>query len=150
IFAWDQRGHGRSPGERGYADSFGTLVKDADSFVKWVSEHNGIAVEDMAIVAHSVGAVIAAAWVHDYAPPIRAMVLVTPAFRVRLYVPFAIPGLRIFNRLKPRAYIKSYVRSRMITHDPEQAAAYDSDPLISRNIAVNILLGLYDAGTRLL
>ena len=31
------------------------------------------------------------AWVHDYAPPIRAMILATAAFHVKLYVPFAIP-----------------------------------------------------------
>ena len=37
----------------------------------------------------------AAAWVHDYAPPIRAMILAVPAFRVKLYVPFAIPFLRL-------------------------------------------------------
>jgi len=37
----------------------------------------------------------------------------------------------------------------MLTHDAAQAAAYDADPLIFRNIAVNILLDLHDAGTRL-
>jgi alpha-beta hydrolase superfamily lysophospholipase len=30
FFAWDARGHGRSPGDRGYAESFGQIVKDAD------------------------------------------------------------------------------------------------------------------------
>src|SRR5437870_8894039 len=34
VFAWDARGHGRSPGERGYAESFATLVRDLDAFVK--------------------------------------------------------------------------------------------------------------------
>src|SRR6266478_4529536 len=32
MFAWDARGHGRSPGRRGYAPSVGTLVKDLDTF----------------------------------------------------------------------------------------------------------------------
>ena len=41
----------------------------------------------MVVLAHSVGAVIAAAWVHDYAPPIRGLILAAPAFRVKLYVP---------------------------------------------------------------
>jgi SAM-dependent methyltransferase len=38
----------------------------------------------------------------------------------------------------------------MLTHDPEQAAHYDADPLIFRQIAVNVLIVLHDAGTRLL
>src|SRR5688572_27524628 len=37
VFAWDARGHGRSPGERGYADSFGCMVRDVESFVRFVS-----------------------------------------------------------------------------------------------------------------
>ena len=38
----------------------------------------------------------------------------------------------------------------MLTHDPEQAALYQADPLIFRQIAVNILLDLHDTSTRLL
>jgi alpha-beta hydrolase superfamily lysophospholipase len=150
IFAWDARGHGRSAGERGAAENFGTLVKDVDAFVRHVSDRHGFALENMIIVAHSVGAVVASAWVHDYAPPIRALILATPAFRVRLYVPFAIPSLRMKQKFLKPGYVKSYVKAKMLTHDPEQAAQYDADPLVFRQIAVNILIALHDAGTRLL
>jgi alpha-beta hydrolase superfamily lysophospholipase/SAM-dependent methyltransferase len=150
IFAWDARGHGRSAGERGAAENFGTMVKDVDAFVRHVSEHHGFALENMIVLAHSVGAVSVSAWVHDYAPPIRAMILATPAFRVRLYVPLAIPSLRLKEKFVGSGYVKSYVKAKMLTHDPAQAALYDADPLIFRQIAVNVLIGLHDAGTRLL
>jgi len=150
IFAWDARGHGRSPGERGWAPDFTTLVKDADAFVRHIQTEHGIDIADMAVIAHSVGAVVAAAWVHDYAPPIRALVLATPALKVKLYVPLAIPSLRMLSKVKKKSFVKSYVRSKMLTHDPEQAAAYDADPLISKQIAVNILLDLHDASNRLI
>jgi alpha-beta hydrolase superfamily lysophospholipase len=78
-------------------------------------------VGDMIVVAHSVGAVIVAAWVHDYAPPIRGLVLATPALRVKLYVPFAVPMLRLKEMLFGPGFVKSYVKSHMLTHDPEQA-----------------------------
>jgi alpha-beta hydrolase superfamily lysophospholipase/SAM-dependent methyltransferase len=150
IFAWDARGHGRSDGERGAAENFGTMVKDVDAFVRHVCERHGFALENMIVLAHSVGAVTVSAWVHDYAPPIRAMILATPAFRVRLYVPLAIPSLRLKQKFVGPGYVKSYVKAKMLTHDPAQAALYDADPLIFRQIAVNVLIGLYDAGTRLL
>ena len=150
IFAWDARGHGRSDGERGAAENFGALVKDVDVFVRHVRDHHGFALENMIVLAHSVGAVVVSAWVHDYAPPIRAMILATPAFRVRLYVPFAIPALRIRQKVAPGGHVKSYVKAKMLTHDPAQAAEYDADPLIFRQISVKVLLALYDAGTRLL
>ena len=46
--------------------------------------------------------------------------------------------------------MKSYVKAKMLTHDPEQAARYEADPLIFRQIAVNVLLDLHDTSTRLL
>lgn len=150
TFAWDARGHGRSAGERGSADNFGTLVKDVDAFVRHVHDEHGFALENMIVLGHSVGAVTMSAWVHDYAPPIRAMILATPAFRVRLYVPLAIPSLRLKQKFMGPGFVKSYVKAKMLTHDPEQAAQYDADPLIFRQIAVNVLIALHDAGTRLL
>src|ERR1041384_7399465 len=68
IFAWDARGHGRSAGERGAADNFGTLVKDVAAFARRVREHHDFAIENITVLAHSVGAFVVAAWVHDYAP----------------------------------------------------------------------------------
>ena len=85
VFAWDARGHGRSTGERGDAETFGALVKDVDSFVRHISTQYGFAYENIVIMAQSVGSVLVSTWVHDYAPPIRALVLGSPALRVRLY-----------------------------------------------------------------
>ena len=150
VFAWDQRGHGRSPGARGSAANLATVIQDMDAFVRHISAQYRIAPENMIVLAHSVGAVIAAAWVHDYAPPIRALILATPAFRVKLYVPLAIPSLRLRQKILGPGYVKSYVKPRLLTHDPEQAQRYQADKLIFRQIAVNILLDLHDTATRLL
>jgi len=146
IFAWDARGHGRSPGDRGAAKSLLDVIKDVDCFARHISKEHSVPLENMIVLAHSLGAITVAAWVHDYAPPIRAMILATAAFHVKLYIPFAIPALRVFRP----AFVKSYVKSKMLTHDREQAAIYDSDPLIFRQIAVNVLLDLHDTAKRLL
>ncbi|MCW5748553.1 MAG: alpha/beta hydrolase, partial [Alphaproteobacteria bacterium] len=58
FFAWDARGHGRSPGERGFSPSFATSVRDVQTFIDHIAATHGIAVEDMAVVAQSVGAVL--------------------------------------------------------------------------------------------
>ncbi|MBS0660763.1 MAG: bifunctional alpha/beta hydrolase/class I SAM-dependent methyltransferase [Verrucomicrobia bacterium] len=149
VFAWDQRGHGQSPGPRGHAPNLAAVIRDADCFARHVAETHGIASEDTIVLAHSVGAVVATAWVHDYAPRLRALILGTPAFRVRLYVPFAIPALRLKEKLFGPGEVKSYVKAKMLTHDPEQAAAYAADPQIFRQIAVNVLLDLFDTSQRL-
>lgn len=150
FFAWDARGLGRSSGERGYAESFGTLVKDVDAFVRHIAEHHGFAMNDIAVIAQSVGAVTVATWVHDYAPPIRGMVLASPAFKVKLYVPFARAGLTLLQKFRKKFFVNSYVKAKFLTHDQERIASYEADPLITRPIAVNILLGLYGAAERVI
>ena len=150
VFAWDARGHGRSPGPRGGAENFAVTIKDVDAFVHHIARAHEFEIENMIALAHSMGAISVAGWVHDYAPPIRAMILATAAFSIRLYVPFALPALRLKEKLLGPGQVQSYVKSRMLTHDVKQAARYDADPLIFRGIPVNILLDVAETSKRLL
>jgi alpha-beta hydrolase superfamily lysophospholipase len=150
VFAWDQRGHGRSPGERGAAPDLAAVIRDADEWARHLAATHGIELRETIVLAHSLGAVIATAWVHDYAPPIRGLILATPAFRVKLYVPLAVPFLRIRQKLLRPGFVKSFITANLLTRDPAQASLYASDPLIFRQIAINMLLDLHDTSTRLL
>ena len=148
FFAWDARGHGQSPGARGDSPSFATSVRDVQTFCDHLSASYQIDQENMAVIAQSVGAVIAATWVHDYAPRIRALVLASPAFKVKLYVPFARTGLALMRKFRGNFFVNSYVKARLLSHDRQRVASYDSDPLITKAISVNVLLGLYEAADR--
>ncbi|MFO1284512.1 MAG: bifunctional alpha/beta hydrolase/class I SAM-dependent methyltransferase [Burkholderiales bacterium] len=148
FYAWDSRGHGRSPGARGDAPSVGTIVRDLDTFSAHIARVHGVAVGDQAVVAQSVAAVVCAAWVHDVAPRLRAQVLASPAFDVRLYVPLARPGLALLRRWRGNFFVTSYVKAKLLTRDPARQAGYDADPLIAKSISVNILLGLHDTARR--
>jgi alpha-beta hydrolase superfamily lysophospholipase/SAM-dependent methyltransferase len=150
CFAWDARGHGQSDGSRGHAPNVGAVARDLDYFIRHLSIAYGIAVEDMVVVGHSVGAVIVSTWVHDYAPPIRGMVLGTPAFEVKLYVPFAIPLLRLRQLLFGAGEVRSYVKAAVLTHDKEEARKYAADSQIFPQISVQMLLDLYDTSQRIL
>jgi alpha-beta hydrolase superfamily lysophospholipase/SAM-dependent methyltransferase len=148
AFAWDARGHGNSPGERGDAPDFQTLVRDFDIFVRHLETAHGIATENMLIVANSVGAVIAATWLHDYATRVRGVIMAAAAFDINLYVPLAKPALRLATCFKPALFVTSYIRSSMLTHSAAQAQAYDDDPLITKNISARVLLDLADTAQR--
>jgi len=148
FYAWDARGQGRSPGERGFSPSFGRSVRDVDEFVRFAAARSGVAMSEVAVIAQSVGAVLASAWVHDYAPDLRCLSLASPAFKVKLYVPFARTGLALQQKLRGNFYVNSYVKAKFLTHDAERIASYNTDPLIARPISVNILLALYEAADR--
>jgi alpha-beta hydrolase superfamily lysophospholipase len=148
MFAWDARGHGRSPGARGDSPSFATSVKDIDTFVRHIAVAHDILLGSIVVIGQSVGAVLVATWAHDYAPQVRCLVLTAPAFRVKLYVPFARAGLNLLYKLRGNFFVTSYIKARFLTHDTERIASYNADPLITRLISVRILLGLYEAADR--
>src|SRR5207244_1803495 len=133
----------------GNSASLATLVRDVQDFIDHIAATYEIATEDMAIIAQSVGAVLVATWAHDYAPRIRCLVLASPAFKVKLYVPFARSLLKLRYALFGHFFVDSYVKARFLTHDPDRVASYEADPLITRPIAVNTLLQLYEAGARI-
>jgi len=150
MFAWDARGHGRSVDGQTHSLTLAAFVQDLDTFVRHLSSEHGIPMENIAIVGQSIGSVLAATWVHDYAPKIRCMVLASPAFKVKLYVPFARPALALMNSFFADMHVNSYVKASALTRDPERIASYQSDPLIQRPISVNVLLGLYSTADRVI
>lgn len=150
IYAWEARGHGQSPGRRGHAAGFMEYVRDLDTFFHHLQTAHGLVPEKTVVVAHSVGAVIAATWVHDFAPRIAGLVLATPALEVNLIVPGALTSIRVLQKLKADATIKSYVRGSWLTRDRSAAAVYDADQTISKDISAKILTELFDTGKRVI
>jgi len=148
IFAWDAREHGLNEGPRGIAPDFGYFVRDAECFRVHVQTVHNIAAEDTVVVAQCVGAVIAAAWVHEYAPKLRGLVLASPAFSVKMHVPGAVQGLKLLKALRGNFPVYSSVKSKLLTKDVERQHSYDTDPLITRSTAVNILLEHHDVAAR--
>lgn len=149
FFAWDARGNGQSPGERGDAPSFAWIVRDAEYFFQHIKEAYQLSSENIAVIGQSVGAVIASTWVHDYVPNIRALVLGSPAFSVKLYVPFAVPGLKLLYNLRGNFFVNSYVKPKLLTHDKQREESFKTDPLIARPISTRILLDLYSTSERI-
>ena len=148
YFAWDARGHGNSPGERGDSPSFGTSVSDIQAFMQHIEQEYQIPPENICVIAQSVGAVLVSTWLHDYAPKIRCAVLASPAFKVKLYAPFARQGLALWSKVKGNFFVNSYVKAHYLTHNKARQESFNQDPLVTRAISARILLGLYKAAER--
>lgn len=78
YFAWDARGHGHSPGPRGYARSLHDVTHDADLFLQHLSKSHDVSLPDTIFLGHSVGSLTVIAYVRDYRPHIRGMILGSP------------------------------------------------------------------------
>ncbi len=95
-------------------------MRDVDEFVRFAASDSQVGLEEVVVIAQSVGAVLVATWIHDYAPAIRGLVLASPAFKVKLYVPLARPALALWHRLRGLFFINSYVKGRYLTHDRQR------------------------------
>jgi len=147
IFAFDMRGHGHT--KAAVSPAFMDSVRDLDTFAKFLGQRYGVREEDIFVVANSIGGVIVSAWVHDFAPRIAGMALLAPAFEINLIVPLAKQAIELMLKVNPKLIVKSYVKSKMLTRDPEQQRAYDTDRFITRSINGKLLIDLANAGKRL-
>ena len=147
IFAFDMRGHGHT--KAAVSPAFMDSVRDLDTFAKFLGQRYGVREEDIFVVANSIGGVITSAWAHDFAPRIAGMALLAPAFEINLIVPLAKQAIELMLKVNPKLIVKSYVKSKMLTRDPEQQRAYDTDRFITRSINGKLLIDLANAGKRL-
>ena len=53
VFAWDQRGHGLSSGERGTARDLATVIRDVEEWVHHLRTTHGIELPETVVLAHS-------------------------------------------------------------------------------------------------
>ncbi len=150
YFGWDARGHGQSPGRRGYARSLRDITQDVHAFLQHLSQAHGLSLSDSVLLGHSVGSLTVIAYVRDYRPPVRGMILGSPALHVRTYVPFDRAVLRLLIRRNPEGHVNSYVVAPLLTHDPEEIKARNRDALIARPIGLKMLLSVLEEGQRLI
>lgn len=147
IYSFDNRGHGLTDLPATF--EFMDLVRDLDAFVDFVCTQETKQQQDIFVVANSVAGVVASTWVHDYAPNINGMALVAPAFKIKLYVPFAKPVLTQAVKVFPTLNITSYVKSKYLTHDKNEQQKYDSDEHITPHIPARQLTTLLETGERI-
>lgn len=144
CFSFDLRGHGRSEGTRAWAPNFETWIRDLNSFAGHLHQQHNIKTSDILLIANSVGSVMAVSWILNYGPSLKGCILGAPAFKIKLYIPLALQSLRLLSKVSDHQFVTSYVKSSLLTRDPQQALAYDNDPLITKKIGVNILVTLFD------
>lgn len=125
FFAWDARGHGCSPGTRGDAPSAATLVKDIDAFVRHIEDRHGVHPHRVHVVAQGRSALLAAAWVHDYAPPIASVVLAAAAFGAKDLASLAPSALRALHARRGSFFLRTYAKGADLSRDLARTTSYE-------------------------
>jgi len=148
FWAWDLRGHGRSEGVRGHADSFHHYVRDylqfIDRVLKRLDDHKPVF-----LVAHSMGALIQTlALLERSQDEFRAQILSAPLFGVALPVPaYKKVGAEWLEKLLPKLTLGNEITHDMLTRDPDIMREFEKDPLRHNRISSGVYLGFIRAFT---
>jgi alpha-beta hydrolase superfamily lysophospholipase len=129
VAAYDQRGHGRSPGRRGDAPGFESFLADLDA--AWAHAERALP-KPLVLYGHSFGGLVAMRWIQTRSSRPRAVVLSAPWLATKMAVPrWKLAAARVLLRLAPGLPIDSGAdRPDFLTRDPERAAAYRADRLV--------------------
>jgi alpha-beta hydrolase superfamily lysophospholipase len=144
VHAFDRRGHGRSEGVRRDAPSFDHLVDDLERFVRLVLGLEPA--RSLVLLAHSFGALEAAALLAERKLPVAAAVL----SGAPLVPPNDLSGglarlARPLARLLPRARVPAELDVRSLSRDPEVLRRYREDPLVGHSLSARMAGIVLDA-----
>jgi alpha-beta hydrolase superfamily lysophospholipase len=128
--SYDVRGHGKSPGERGYIDRFATYLVD---FTAMLAAARKLAGDGAPIVllGHSHGSLITLrALVDDQPPQVSAAILSSPFLALKM----AVPGYKrvlasVASRLAPKLSQPNALRVEDLTADKQKQAERLADKL---------------------
>lgn len=133
VLHFDFRGHGRSEGKRGHVYAFQDYLDDVivmiDLFERELKPTRRL------LLGHSNGGLVAA---HALAtlPALNswdAAVLSSPFFAIKVPVPYWKRALAMnLSRFMPTLQLPTELHADLMSHDPEVAKAYETDPLIGR------------------
>ena len=100
VHLLDCRGHGQSGGKRAHVDRFDEYLSDLEVFLGRAKEQTQGA--PLFLLSHSHGALIAARYLLDHPDAVRGVVLSSPYFRRKLFVPpLKIMAGKLIGRLLP-------------------------------------------------
>jgi len=136
VYAMDQRGHGRSGGQRGHAPSLRSLLDDIDAVVGRARDEIG---GPIVLIGHSFGGLIAIAYALDRPDRIDRPVFSAPLLKVKVRVPAWKRAVgRVLPTVAPRLSLSNEVDPSVLSHDPATAQAYRTDPLVHDRLSAGM------------
>jgi len=129
ALTYDVRGHGKSPGVRGFIASFHEYTDDLRAVMK-VARELVPAPAPLVLLGHSHGSLITLRAACEGVPEAKALIVSSPYLGLRLKVPGWQKALaKVASKLAPKLSQPNGIKADQLTHDMAMRAAHDADPL---------------------
>ena len=130
VYALDQRGRGKSDGERFYVEKFADYVTDVHTLVTLAkSREPGLPVF---VLGHSAGGVISCGYALEHQAELAGLICESFAFQVPA-PDFALAVIKGLSHLAPHAHVLK-LPNEGFSRDPRVVEALNADPLIAHEV----------------
>jgi alpha-beta hydrolase superfamily lysophospholipase len=127
VFAYDQRGYGRSEGTRAYVDAFDDYLDDLSLVLHRVRTQSPDL--PLFLFGHSMGGLVVLKYVLDRSPSVRGLMLSAPAIEINPdLAPLLRKLARVLGRIAPRLPTTRSPEGA-ISRDPSVVEEAQQDPL---------------------
>jgi alpha-beta hydrolase superfamily lysophospholipase len=142
VYAYDQRGNGRSGGQRGHVMRYQELVDELDAFLKLAyAAEPGI---ERVIYAHSTGAILALTYLYDHPGAVDRVILSAPCLILTFEAPAAKVFIgKVFSRILPKITLQAGFDPGSVSRDPAVVEANKTDELVTQAISTRFYTEVY-------
>jgi acylglycerol lipase len=127
VYALDQRGRGKSGGERFYVEKFSDYVDDLATFISLAKSHEpGLPVF---LLGHSAGGVVSCLYTVQHQAELAGLICESFAFQVPA-PDVVLAVLKGLSHLAPHAHVLK-LKNEDFSRDPKVVEAMNNDPLIA-------------------
>lgn len=151
VLRYDLRGHGRSEGKRAYVSEFTRFFVDLDEVISYLRKEYKM--ENYALFGHSMGGLITAGYLQNYAKkdfyPGLVFFNAPPAgyngVLGKLVDILPVSAVKSVSCL-PSVALSGLVDIKYLSHDPRVSDAYKKDELVSLSLHTHLLFGMAAIG----
>lgn len=148
-FVLEPRGHGASTGPRGHTPSWRALQDDLTAAVDALEAGRRLPPR-RALLAQSMGGLVAAEWLPSHPGHFHGLVLVAPFFApARTLPPFKVALANVVSGVLPRLAQEHGLKGKEMSHDASVVALYDADPAAGRVMSARFFTEMRAAQARL-
>ena len=127
VYSFDLRGHGRSPGQRGYINNWAEFRADLRAFLKLVTSQE--ADLPLFLMGQSLGGTIALEYVLREANQLQGLILMSPALGLVGVTSWKLWLGKMLSHIWPNFALDTGLDLSAGSRDPEVIAANSRDPL---------------------
>ncbi|HEY8739407.1 MAG TPA: lysophospholipase, partial [Candidatus Dormibacteraeota bacterium] len=143
VYSFDQRGNGKSPGQRGHIMAYRELGEDLDAFMKLaVDAEPGL---ERVLFGHSTGGILALAFAEDHPDRMDRLVLSAPA----LLLAFQPPAWKemvgkSLSSILPKLSLNAGFDPGSVSRDAAVVETNKQDPLVVQDMSTRFYQQVYN------